>query len=265
MTNGSRAEAIVQDVVRSRPCGLLTDIDGTVSRIAEHPSNATVEPHARTLLERLAGKLDLVAAITGRSAEDARAIVGTDEIVYAGNHGMEIRRGEVTVYSDSAREHAPKIRWLLDFLRSSLQINGVYIEDKGLTASIHVRETEDPSEAERTVLGMISEHVERLDLVVTRGRMVVEIRPPVDLSKGTAVLQLIGEYELRGAVYIGDDITDVDAFHALQQRRARQGDHLYAIGVVDDGTPAEVIEAADGTVEGVDGVITLLDFVDRIT
>ncbi|TVR75761.1 MAG: trehalose-phosphatase, partial [Sphaerobacteraceae bacterium] len=84
------------------------------------------------------------------------------------------------------------------------------------------------------------------------------VRPPVELSKGTSVAELAAEYELDGLIYLGDDVTDVDAFRALARIRTEQGLEFHSVGVRNDPTPQEVIDYADAMVDGVQGVIELL-------
>jgi trehalose 6-phosphate phosphatase len=238
--------------------GMLTDIDGTISEISSHPDTATVEEDAREALSGLTQKLTLVGAVSGRSAEDARNLVGLDEIVYSGNHGMEIWRNGRLEKSPIASRYTPRITTLLDQLEITKRIAELYVEHKGLTASIHYRGVDEPKKVETELLQEVESAAAEHELLVTRGRMVVEIRPPVDISKGTSVLELIDEYQLDGLIYIGDDVTDVDAFRAIRDRRATTGKHYYSIGVKSDATPEEVINLADSLVTGVGGVVNLL-------
>jgi trehalose 6-phosphate phosphatase len=238
--------------------GLLTDIDGTVSRIAPHPEMATVDPEAREVLAQVATELTLVGAVSGRSAEDAHQMIGLDELVYSGNHGMEIWRNGQLEQSQLALEYAPRISNLLESLDVTKRIDGLFVENKVLTASIHYRGVSDPDTVEQELLGEVEIRASEAGLRITRGRKVIELRPPVELSKGTSVLELIREYELESLIYIGDDITDVDAFKALLELRARTGGHFYAIGVASEATPEAVLNTTNAMVNGVDGVVELL-------
>lgn len=260
MSKTGDARELVELAMSASPRGVMSDIDGTISRIAEHPDSATVEPAARDALDRLARRVDLVAAVSGRAARDALAMVGSQELVYAGNHGMEVWRAGLLQQSRRASTHAPRVDELIRRLRDDVTIDGVYFENKDLTASIHVRGTADPDEAERTVLVAAERLANELDLRVTRGRMVIEIRPPVDISKGTAVVELVEDYQLRGLVFFGDDMTDVDAFHSLRTLRQETGAHLYSIGVTREQTPPEIRESADALVSDVDGVVEALQY-----
>jgi trehalose 6-phosphate phosphatase len=260
---GPDATEIIRSTLAVRPCGLMTDIDGTISRIAHHPDAATVDPDARIALDALASRIDVVAAISGRSAMDARSMVGLDSLVYSGNHGMEIWSNGRLEQSSAANVYVERVGELLRKLERKIDVEGVYFENKRLTGSIHVRETSDPVEAERVILEQAKRLADELDLRVTRGRMVIEIRPPIDLNKGTSVNDLIVRYDLESAVYLGDDVTDVDAFRALRRFRESREKPYYAIGVTGPETPEEVIDHADVLVDGVDGVTEFLNrFVD---
>lgn len=259
MANPAHARKLFSLVRTDERAGLLTDIDGTISRIASHPDHAKVDQRVRAALARVARELTLVGAVSGRSAENARAMVGLDELVYSGNHGMEIWRNGRLEQSPLALTYAPKIRQLLDALQLPVEDDRLYVENKLLTASIHYRALDDDSELEQRLMEEVQSHAEKCGLRVTHGQKVVEIRPPIELTKGTAVLELIREYELRALIYLGDDVTDVDAFHSLLELRTRTGGHYYSIGVESNSTPITVSQGADAMVEEVEGVIELLE------
>jgi trehalose 6-phosphate phosphatase len=245
-------------VCQSPPAGVLTDIDGTISEIVAHPEWATVSEETRVALSSLTSQFALVGAVSGRSAEDARNLVGLDGLVYSGNHGMEIWRNGRLEQSPLAARYSPHIEELLSELTITRRVPGLFVENKGLTASIHFRTTSDPAVLEQELLDEVYGLAKKHGLRITQGRMVVEIRPPVELSKGTSVLEIIDEYQLEGLVYLGDDVTDIDAFKALRQRRLETGKPYVAIGVESSGTPEDVINTSDATVNGVEGVVALL-------
>ncbi len=241
----------------SRP-GILTDIDGTISGIAPSPDAAFVEPDARDALRELSQRLALTGAVTGRAANDARKLVGIDELVYSGNHGMELWRDGELQRSPLALRYEPEITRVLESIRSTLQFDGMLIENKVLTASIHYRGVADPEKVEAAILVELERLIAPGALNITRGRKVIEVRPPVELSKGTSVAELAAEYELDGLIYLGDDVTDVDAFRALTKLRSEKGLEFHSVGVRNDPTPQQVIDNADAMVDGVQGVIELL-------
>jgi trehalose 6-phosphate phosphatase len=259
VTNQDAAQALLREVCNHERAGLLTDIDGTISELVSHPEDAVVERRTQRALSKLTEDFVLVGAVSGRASEDARKIVGLDNLVYSGNHGMEIWRNNSLEQSPLAARYTPTITELLGRLITPQRFPEIFIEHKGLTASVHYRNTDDSERVKKVLLDEIEPLADDLGLRVTEGQMVIEIRPPVELSKGTSVLELIDVYDLQGLIYLGDDTTDVDAFRSLRDRREQTGFSYYSIGVIRDTTPPEVVEFSDATVSGVDGVITLLE------
>ncbi|HEU4584146.1 MAG TPA: trehalose-phosphatase [Gemmatimonadaceae bacterium] len=226
-----------------RPLAVLLDVDGTLAPIASRPEEAGVPAETRRVVAALAALPDVrVALVSGRTAADARRMVGVANVWVVGNHGFEVFSpdgGEVpqpelepwrSAIARAARRIAPLVA----------PVPGVLLEDKGWTLSVHYR-LADPQVVPRLV-----ESVERvaqpLGLRVVRGKMVVEVRPDVRVDKGTAVLRLVTELGVvarresvvaeddhdvaasdgsGSAVYMGDDRTDEDAFRALRARSAR--------------------------------------------
>lgn len=252
--------AAALETLSHKPAGLLTDVDGTISALAPTPSDALVSVDFRDTLRRLARRLDVVAVISGRAVRDVRSMVDIPELVYIGNHGMEQLHANEVRRNPDVEQYRPHLDKVLEALRRELAgIRGVLVEDKGSSASVHFRLTESPDEIGAT----IRQHVIRLagPLRVTEGKMVVELRPPVDVTKGTAVRTLIAERDLRGVMYLGDDITDIDALLAVKNVKKQANDRLVSglgVAVIGPDTPGSVVAASDVTVEGIDGVYRLL-------
>ena len=236
---------------------ILADIDGTLSPIVPTPDMSEVPEKLRELLRRLGERYRVVAGISGRAAEDALRLVGLEEIVYYGNHGFEILRdGEVEVIPEAA-PYKPKVEELEERAREKLEPLGAFVEDKGITASIHYRNT--PPEVSERCKEFVKSEGERLGLRITVGRGVVEARPPIHADKGTAVRKLVEEYEPEKALFIGDDTTDLDAFRELEKLR-EEGvlKETLRIGVESDEGPPEITSEADLVVGGVEGVEEVL-------
>lgn len=201
--------------------GLLVgiDFDGTLAPIAADPDEPTITTACQQAIERLAAHPDTrVAVISGRELADLRGRVGLDGIVYAGNHGLELDRGSGTDEQLDAARHRQTLRTVLADLGDRLtEIPGVEIEDKGLTATVHVRQT--PDERVDEVEDAVTTAVERADseLRIEPGKQVFELRPPVDWDKGSAIRSLSNEMPTGWrAVYLGDDVTDDDAFREVR-------------------------------------------------
>lgn len=255
------ADGVVEaarSVLARRPSGLFADIDGTLSPIAPTPEAAAVPDAIKQALARLAERLDLVVAVTGRGVEDARRLVGLDQIGYVGNHGIERwEDGRVRVHP-LAEPHVPRVRATLRALAAAIDLPGLVFEDKGATASIHYRQAADPGAARTTLLRAIEQ--QRVpDLRVTEGRMVLNLLPPLELDKGRAVAELVGEHGLRGAVFVGDDVTDLDAIRALHRLREAGRLSTLGIAVLSLEGPPELAREADASVAGVEGVGRLLE------
>jgi trehalose 6-phosphate phosphatase len=248
----------LRSVLEQRPCGLLTDIDGVLSPIAPTPDAAYVTPAARRHLQRLAERLNLVAAISGRAAADAARLVGLPQLIYIGNHGMEVWRNGVGQPLPLAQPFAAAIADVLREAEAQIKIPGVLWENKGVTASVHYRQTADPHAVQAELGVVLGALTAANGLRLTSGRMIWEIRPPLQIDKGVAVRSLVAEYGLRGAFFLGDDRTDADAFVVLRELRAAGTCATLAIGVVGPDTPSIVRETADVLVDGVSGVEQLL-------
>jgi trehalose 6-phosphate phosphatase len=248
------------DTLRRAPAGLLTDVDGTISRLAPTPTAAVVDARIRESLGRLARVLRLVAVISGRAALDAQRMVGVDGLVYVGNHGLERLDRGALLWDAAAEPFRPGLARTVRALRQVLANQpGVIVEDKGATASVHYRLSPDPERVGPAIRRLVEDVADGLR--ITEGKMVVEIRPPVHVSKGTIVRQLVEEHDLTGVVYLGDDRTDVDAFRALRAlREADGGSAIRALSVAVAGseTPPEVTAEADAAIPGVAAVGTLM-------
>jgi trehalose 6-phosphate phosphatase len=203
---------------------VLLDVDGTLAPIVPRPELAQVPEETRVELERLAGRYALVACVSGRSGEEARRLVRVGGIVYVGVHGLEL---------------APEAERWREALRPFAQLEWPWLEDKGLTVALHWREAED-EEAARAELEGISAQAENAGLEARWGRKVLELRPPVEADKGTAVRTLLEERGLRRALYAGDDTTDLDAFRGLDGLEV-----AVRIAVASAEAPPGLREAAD--------------------
>lgn len=201
--------------------GLLVglDFDGTVAPIAEDPDEPTIGRACRRAIGRLAARPDArVAVVSGRALDDLRGRVGLDGLVYAGNHGLELHRGDRTAVHPLAARRRPALARALGRLREELaDVPGVVIEDKGLTGTVHVRRT--PPERHDDVRSAVANAARSAgsDLRLTSGREVFEFRPDVAWDKGSA-MSLLADGMPTGwrSVYVGDDVTDEDAFRAVR-------------------------------------------------
>jgi trehalose 6-phosphate phosphatase len=232
---------------------VLTDIDGTLAPIVPTPDMSEVPADLLELLGALDQKYLLVAGISGRKTEDAFDLIGLKEMVYFGNHGFEIlRNGKVEVVED-ALPYFDRVQELERRAKEELAPLGAFVEEKGITASIHYRNV--PPEVGRRCVEFVKAEGERLGLRITVGRGVVEARPPIRADKGTAVRALVEEYRPKRAMFLGDDTTDLDAFRELTKLREEGTlEEILRVGVRSDEGPPEIVSEADIAVDGVEGV-----------
>ncbi len=212
--------------LREQPelAAVLLDVDGTLAPIVARPELAAVPEETRAEVRRLAGRYGLVACVSGRSGEEAARLVGVDGVVYVGVHGLEL---------------APKAERWRETLRPFAAERWPWVEDKGLTVAFHWREAED-EEAALGTLEDVAGRAQSLGLEAHWGRKVLELRPPVEADKGTAVRSLLSERGLQRALYAGDDTTDLDAFRGLGGLEL-----AVRVAVASPEAPAGLREAAD--------------------
>jgi trehalose 6-phosphate phosphatase len=195
---------------------LCLDFDGTLAPIVDDPDDATMTRAAEALLRRLAGDPDVtVALVSGRSLTDLRERAGLDGVQYAGNHGLEWDDGSGRTVAEPIRETRPAVERALGTLREELaDVPGCRVEDKGLTGTVHYRET--PAERTDDVVGTVEDVVTSTDGIrCTRGKAIFELRPDVPAGKGRAVERLREQYPDYVPMFVGDDVTDEDGFRAV--------------------------------------------------
>jgi trehalose 6-phosphate phosphatase len=217
--------------------GVLLDVDGTLAPIVERPGDATVPESTRAILRDLAGRYALVACVSGRTADDARRVVGVDELVYVGEHGMGLDpRAEE--WADELEQLVGETEW--------------EPERKRYSAAFHYRTAPDQAAAVAT-LRTVERRALALGLRARWGRKVLEVLPPVEANKGTAVQSLLAGRDLRRALYAGDDATDLEAFRGLDGL-----DLAVRVAVVSNEGPNALGRAADVIVGGTAELVELL-------
>jgi trehalose 6-phosphate synthase len=201
---------------------VMTDLDGTVAEIVSDPDRAKINGRARAELRTLADHPEAdVAVISGRAVEDVRKRTGIEGVHYAGNHGLELHDVDgrtVHPSSEAVKDVLPAVCASID--SELADIDGVFIESKGVTATVHYRDADmDHARVESAVRTALEAHDGADTLRVTRGKQVVELRPDVDWGKGTVTNLLLERYtpddETWLPVYVGDDRTDEPALEAV--------------------------------------------------
>lgn len=252
-------EQAVSCIIQAQPLALATDFDGTLSEIAPTPQQAAIHPRCRAGLVKLTEVLPLVAVVSGRHVDDVRQLVDVHGVVYLGNHGLERWENGTTYVEPSASQQFLVIRGILEAAREELDLPGVVFEEKTTGASVHYRLAPRPAAARKRIASCLRALTAGTGIRVAEGRRVVELRPPIDANKGTALIGLLRSYKVHSVVYAGDDRTDLDAFAGIR-RWAHQGQRrALAVAVISPEMPPELRKQADLTVDGVEGWAAFLD------
>jgi trehalose 6-phosphate phosphatase len=208
-----------RDEIAARFCGCIIavflDYDGTLTPIVRRPEEAELSETMRRVIRKLA-KHCAVSIVSGRDLPDVRDLIGIEGLYYAGSHGFDIAGP-----GDRRHEHPAGARWLpqIDEAEEQLKnrlnrVRGCRVERKKFAVAVHYREVAD----EHAVKAI---HEASSGLRLSGGKKVFELQPDVDWNKGRAVRWLMEDaLDLnRGNVmpiYIGDDVTDEDAFRELR-------------------------------------------------
>ncbi len=233
---------------------LFLDFDGTLAAIVADPRDARPLPEVPALLADLAEEFELVAVVSGRpTAFLVEALGPPPGVTLAGLYGLELalQGAEHDVWANVIDEVVAEAE--------ATAPPGVYVEPKGLTVTLHWRRA--PAQQE-WVVAFAERAAADHDLLVHQGRHERELRPPLEVDKGTVVRSLASEMSgsLDNAAAFGDDIGDLPAFRALDALTKPDNTPLYTVRVaaVDKESPREVADAADLTVVGATGAVALL-------
>lgn len=206
---------------------LLSDYDGTLTPIVERPELANLSEEVRQLLKKLARHRRIkLGIISGRALTDLKQKVGIGGIIYSGNHGLEMEGPGINFIHPLAEEFKPILRLISRVLtQATSNVQGVFVEHKGLTLSVHYRLAKDDQEEQvRGIFNTVLAGARSIGKVkTTSGKKVLEVRPPVKWHKGKAVQLILKKYGKGGIksgtlpIYLGDDLTDEDAFEFLER------------------------------------------------
>ncbi|MEY8017908.1 trehalose-phosphatase [Mycobacterium servetii] len=196
------------------------DFDGTLSDIVDDPDAARPIAGATTALQKLAARCP-VAVLSGRDLADVTRRVGVPGIWYAGSHGFELTAPDGTHHqNDDAAAAIPVLERAAAQLRERLgPIPGVMVEHKRFGVAVHYRNA--PRDRVGEVAAAVRAAGRHSALRVTTGREVIELRPDLDWDKGKTLRWVLEHLHLAGSgaltpIYLGDDITDEDAFDAVR-------------------------------------------------
>jgi trehalose 6-phosphate phosphatase len=251
-------EALAGDPARS---GLVLDFDGVLSPIVEDPTTSAMPERVAATLARLAPALGLLAVLSGRPAEFLADRVRVTGVRLLGSYGIEqIWDGVRRIDPEAAKWLGPvqeASRVLRDLLAAS---PGIRVEQKSVSVAVHWRQAPDRAAAADEVRRVTARIAAQTGLRLEPGKLVEELRPPLDVDKGSAVRVLAASEKLTTIAYAGDDLGDIPALLAVREAGG------YAL-VVDHGseTDPRLLELADQTCDGTAGfAVWLAELADRI-
>ncbi|UCH48458.1 MAG: trehalose-phosphatase [Betaproteobacteria bacterium] len=201
-----------------RPAVFL-DYDGTLTPIVSRPQDAVLSDTMRATLQRLAA-LCAVAIVSGRDLADVRKLVALKGLWYAGSHGFDIAgpNGECTEFQEGRRYLAELDAAEQDLRGALANVEGCLVERKRFSIATHYRLVA-PDNVEQVKNTVQRVHGQHAGLRLKDGKKVLELQPDVDWDKGKALRWLMQVQQLDAAhfvpIYIGDDVTDEDAFREL--------------------------------------------------
>jgi trehalose 6-phosphate phosphatase len=240
---------------------VLLDVDGVLAPIVAQPDDAHMPETTRRPLIEVAKRYGTVACVSGRRASDARRIVSLGSIAYLGSHGSEVLMpGSIAPVLDSELQSWTRRvqAFAHDAYGEKLRRLRVRLEDKEAIAALHWRGVPDEDGAQAAIED-VADAAERAGYTTHWGRKVLEIRPPVRIDKGAGIIAMLRDMELNAAVYVGDDLTDLDAFRGLTQLvEMERLQTAIRVGVLSDEGPSALRDAADHMVDGTNGVRDLL-------
>jgi trehalose 6-phosphate phosphatase len=238
--------------IRTDPghAGILLDFDGTLAHIVDDPAAARPVEGAAELLGELAGVYRLVAVISGRPVSFLQDLL-PPVVLLSGLYGLEVARGGERV----DHPHAGSWREVIEdvtLLARARGPEGMHVEPKGLSLTLHYRTRPDLQDA---VHEWARRQAGRSGLIARPAKMSVELHPPIEADKGTAVDQLAAG--LKAVCFVGDDVGDLPAFSALEVL-AERGAKVLRVAVGGPECPDELVDRADVVVEGPEGALQLL-------
>lgn len=239
-------EALAADPATS---GLVLDFDGVLSPIVEDPTASEMPDRVAAVLTRLARPLGLLAVMSGRPVEFLADRVRVAGVPLIGSYGIEqIWDGKRRINPDAEKWLGPvreAARALRDLLATS---PGIRVEEKPVSVAVHWRQAPDRAAAADQVRRGTARIATETGLRLEPGKLVEELRPPLDVDKGSAMLALLATEKMATIAYAGDDLGDIPALRAVREAGG------YAL-VVDHGseTDPRLLDLADQTYAGTEG------------
>ncbi|MGK9148481.1 trehalose-phosphatase [Plantibacter flavus] len=195
--------------------GLVMDFDGVLSPITDDPAKSELMPGTEKILESLAEKLSAVALLSGRPVSFLAERASIPGVHLYGSYGLEHLTADGIDVLREAREWAAAVDAATRDLHRELDdVDGVHVEDKSLAVAVHWRRAPDREAAETSIAPLVERVRYTYGLRREPGKLVEELRMPLDEDKGTALHRIIRTHGLRTVAYAGDDRGDLPAFEA---------------------------------------------------
>lgn len=238
---------------RPASTAVLTDFDGTLAPIVEDPWSARPLPAVPATLARLVAQFGRVGVVSGRPVSFLRRALPVPGLVIAGLYGMEHLVDGSVVLDPAVRRFVGVAERAAEDAERALP--GLYVERKGeVSCVIHWRAAPDRGEE---ALAIGRDIAQRHGLAAHEARMALELRPAVEVDKGTTVAALVTTCD--AALFAGDDRGDVAAFDALDRlERDRSLRWAVRVAVESSEAPPELVERADERVSGPDELLAVL-------
>ncbi|MEA2434300.1 MAG: trehalose 6-phosphate phosphatase [Actinomycetota bacterium] len=237
---------------------MFLDYDGTLSDIVRHADQATPIEGVAELLVELSRRFRLVSIVSGRGTPELVEWLGEGVEIW-GVHGAQHSHKGETRWTSHVTPHLPVMAEIRDLAEEAVAArgDGSIVEDKGVMVALHYRPAHDPEAAKAALSDLADDLVKRFDLVRSDGRMVIELRPQVELSKAGVVLERTRDLDLAAVLFAGDDRVDLPAFDAVDQL-IEQGVIGVKVAVDSPEAPEELLARADIVVDDPQGLVRLL-------
>ncbi len=197
---------------------LMLDYDGTITPIAKKPDLALLDSKTKEILKKIISKKERfrVAIVSGRSIKRLKQLIGLRGLYYVGVHGLEIKGPNLSfIHKDATKTKPLLVEVYKDLVKKLSKVEGVLVENKGLTIAIHYRLAS--KESIPFIARKVLEAKSNAGLKLLKGKKVFELAPPINWGKGNATLILLERFGFKFTpVYFGDNKTDEDAFKALK-------------------------------------------------
>jgi trehalose 6-phosphate phosphatase len=248
-------------VEHASQAAVLVDFDGSLAPIIDDPDASRPFPAARDALAALAGRVGLVAVVSGRPVGFLHERIGLEGVTYIGQYGLQRWVGGEVVTDPRVEPYLGPIEKVAE--AATRELPGVLVERKdGVAVVLHWRRRPD---LEAQARAWVARAAAGSGLELHPAKMAAEVRPPVPMDKGDVVRELCAGLE--AAAFAGDDVGDLSAFDALDElRRAGRLGHAVRLAVRSTEEPPELFARSDAQVDGPAGLAAALaDLADAIT